>query len=174
VAVGRFSSFITKRKLNFSIRLEVPLYEEVQFRIIGFDNVSGIWCLIWLALACLVTDFTTVKTQIIGRCATSPQLPPLARSDVFCSFTTPKGAEQLCILRPFSEVGNSRLHSTPTDYLSPHGTPDPPKGYGMGSVWNTQIWRLYGGKNSARSSKALTRLRVRSLSPNFSRILLPF
>ena len=35
-----------------------------------------------------------------------------------------KGAEQLCfccVLHPFSKVGNSRLHSTPTDYLSFYG-----------------------------------------------------
>jgi len=35
-----------------------------------------------------------------------------------------KGAEQLCfccVLHPFTKVGNSRLHSTPTDYLSFYG-----------------------------------------------------
>jgi len=42
----------------------------------------------------------------------------------FCFFMFLKGAEQLrfcCILHPFSKVGNSRLHSIPTDYLSFYG-----------------------------------------------------
>jgi len=55
----------------------------------------------------------------------SLELPPLVRSDVFFIFMSLKGAEQLsfcCVLRPFSKVGNSRLHSTPTDYLSFYGS----------------------------------------------------
>ena len=55
----------------------------------------------------------------------SLQLPPLARSGIFLFFYVSQGAEQLCfcrVLRPFSKVGNSRLHSTPTDYLSFYGT----------------------------------------------------
>ena len=67
----------------------------------------------------------TVKTQIIGRCAMSLELPPLLRSGIiFIFFMFLKGAEQLCfcfVLHPFSKVGNSRLHSTPTDYLSFYG-----------------------------------------------------
>jgi len=54
----------------------------------------------------------TVKTQIIGPCAMSLELPPLVRAEQLCF---------CCVLGPFSKVGNSRLHSTPADYLSFYG-----------------------------------------------------
>jgi len=77
-------------------------------------------CPIWTVMPVEDLYSSTVKTQIIGRCAMSLELPPLVRSGIFCFFMFLKGTEQLCfccVLHPFSKVGNSRLHSTPTDYL---------------------------------------------------------
>ena len=61
----------------------------------------------------------TVESRIIKQCAMSLELPPL----VFF-FLTPRGAEQLLFCRdfhPFSEVGNSRLHSTLFNYSRFYG-----------------------------------------------------
>lgn len=48
--------------------------------------------------------YYTVKTQIIGLCAMSLDLPPLVTSVFLFYFMSPKGAEQLCFCCVFSPI----------------------------------------------------------------------
>lgn len=48
--------------------------------------------------------YYTVKTQIIGLCAMSLELPPLVTSVFLFYFLSPKGAEQLCFCCVFSPI----------------------------------------------------------------------
>jgi len=72
-----------------------------------------------------IWESNTVKTRIIEPFAMSLKLPPLVRSGVFVLlFMTLRRTKQLylcCVFRPFSQVGNSQLHSTRFYYSSFYG-----------------------------------------------------
>ena len=63
----------------------------------------------------------TVRTQIIGPCARTLDLPLLVRSGVFFLFFCLVRADFWCVFRPFSRGGNFGLHSTWADYSSSYG-----------------------------------------------------
>jgi len=65
-----------------------------------------------------------MKTVIIEWCAMQSELPPLVRSLVFLFFYVSQRGSAVFFcgtFRPFSQVGNSRLHSTPLNYYSFYG-----------------------------------------------------